>query len=79
MNMGASRLRAPVDLVEPSADGEVDLARFLLSTVTVREIADKLCGSQNTLKFRLRGVHPGLGVSSRDRAGEVPRRIVVAR
>jgi LuxR family maltose regulon positive regulatory protein len=79
MPIGATRLRPPVDLVEPLTDRELDVVRFLPSRLTVREIADELYISQNTLKFHLKVIYRKLGVSSRAEASEVARRMMVAR
>ena len=77
--VGATRLRNPVELVEPLTDRELDVVRFLPSRLTVREIADELYISQNTLKFHLKVIYRKLGVSSRAEASEVARRMMVAR
>lgn len=77
--VGAIRLRNPVELVEPLTDRELDVVRFLPSRLTVREIADELYISQNTLKFHLKVIYRKLGVSSRAEASEVARRMMVTR
>jgi LuxR family transcriptional regulator, maltose regulon positive regulatory protein len=77
--VGATRMRNPVELVEPLTDRELDVVRFLPSRLTVREIADELYISQNTLKFHLKVIYRKLGVSSRAEASEVARRMMVAR
>ena len=63
--VGATRVKNPVDLVEPLTGRELDVIRFLPSRLTVREIADELYISQNTLKFHLKVIYRKLGVSSR--------------
>ena len=49
------------------------MLRFLPSRLTVREIADELYVSVNTLKFHLRVIYRKLGVNSRAEAAEVAR------
>ncbi len=77
--VGTTRLKNPVDLVEPLTERELDVVRFLPSRLTVREIAGELYISQNTLKFHLKVIYRKLGVSSRAEASEVARRMMVAR
>ena len=71
----ARYLEAPTgpDLIEPLTDRERDVLRFLPSRLTVREIADELYVSVNTLKFHLRVIYRKLGVNSRAEAAEVAR------
>ena len=76
---GATSLRSPADVVERLTKREVDIARFLPSRLTVREIAQELYISQNTLKFHLKVIYRKLGVSSRAEAAAVARRNMVAR
>jgi LuxR family maltose regulon positive regulatory protein len=64
-----------LDLVEPLTERERDVLRFLPSRLTMREIADELFISVNTLKFHLKLIYRKLGVSSRAEAAEVARRI----
>ena len=68
-------LEAPTgpDMIEPLTDRERDVLRFLPSRLTVREIADELYVSVNTLKFHLRVIYRKLGVNSRAEAAEVAR------
>ena len=63
------------DPVEPLTDRERDVLRFLASRLTVREIADELYLSINTLKFHLKAIYRKLGVNSRAEAAEVARRM----
>jgi LuxR family maltose regulon positive regulatory protein len=67
------------DLVEPLTDRERDVLRFLASRLTVREIADELYLSINTLKFHLKAIYRKLGVNSRAEAAEVARRMSLGR
>jgi LuxR family maltose regulon positive regulatory protein len=60
-------------LVEPLTDRERDVLRFLPSRLTVREIADELCVSVNTVKFHLRVIYRKLGVNSRADAARAAR------
>ena len=71
----ARDLEAPAgpDLIEPLTERERDVLRFLPSRLTVREIADELYVSVNTLKFHLRVIYRKLGVNSRAEAAEVAR------
>jgi LuxR family maltose regulon positive regulatory protein len=63
------------DLVEPLTQRERDVLRFLPSRLTMREIADELHVSVNTLKFHLKVIYRKLGVSSRAEAAEAARRM----
>jgi ATP/maltotriose-dependent transcriptional regulator MalT len=67
------------DLVEPLTDRERDVLRFLASRLTVREIADELSLSINTLKFHLKAIYRKLGVNSRAEAAEAARRMSLGR
>jgi LuxR family maltose regulon positive regulatory protein len=62
-------------LVEPLTDRERDVLRFLPSRLTVREIADELYVSVNTVKFHLRVIYRKLGVNSRAEAAREARRM----
>jgi LuxR family maltose regulon positive regulatory protein len=64
-----------LDVVEPLTERERDVLRFLPSRLTMREIADELFISVNTLKFHLKLIYRKLGVSSRAEAAEVARRL----
>jgi LuxR family maltose regulon positive regulatory protein len=61
-------------LVEPLTEREREVLRFLASRLTVREIADELYLSINTLKFHLKAIYRKLGVNSRAEATEAARR-----
>jgi LuxR family maltose regulon positive regulatory protein len=67
------------DFVEPLTDRERDVLRFLPSRLTVREIADELYVSVNTLKFHLKVIYRKLGVNSRAEAAEVARKLMSVR
>jgi len=56
-------------------DRERDVLRFLPSRLTLREIANELYVSVNTLKFHLKVIYRKLGVSSRAEAADVARRL----
>jgi LuxR family maltose regulon positive regulatory protein len=60
-------------LVEPLTVRERDVLRFLPSRLTLKEIADELYVSVNTLKFHLKVIYRKLGVNSRSEAAEVAR------
>jgi LuxR family maltose regulon positive regulatory protein len=61
--------------VEPLTERERDVLRFLPSRLTIREIADELFVSVNTLKFHLKVIYRKLGVSSREEASNAARRM----
>ncbi len=67
--------RTDLALIEPLTQREQDVLRFLPSRLTVREIADELYVSVNTVKFHLRIIYRKLGVSSRAEAADVVRRM----
>jgi len=67
------------DLVEPLTDREVAVLRLLPSRLTIREIADELYVSMNTVKFHLRVIYRKLGVNSRAEAAELARRTTFTR
>ncbi len=67
--------RGQLDLVEPLTDRERDVLRFLPSRLTVREIADELYVSVNTLKFHLKVIYRKLGVTSRAEAAARARQL----
>jgi LuxR family maltose regulon positive regulatory protein len=74
----AADVRAHADLtdrglVEPLTERERDVLRFLPSRLTIREIADELYVSVNTLKFHLKVIYRKLGVNSRAEAAEIAR------
>ena len=58
---------------EHLTDREIQVLKMLPSRLTLREIADELFISVNTLKFHLRLVYRKLGVASRAEAAEVAR------
>lgn len=73
---GASSLRVHLPkLIDPLTERERDVLRFLPSRLTIREIADELFVSVNTLKFHLKVIYRKLGVSSRAEAAELARRM----
>ena len=76
-----SSLEAPAgpEMIEPLTDRERDVLRFLPSRLTVREIADELYVSVNTLKFHLRVIYRKLGVNSRAEAAEMARTMTKVR
>ncbi len=67
--------RGGLNLVEPLTDRERDVLRFLPSRLTVREIADELYVSVNTLKFHLKVIYRKLGVTSRAEAAAKARQL----
>ncbi|MGH9251317.1 MAG: LuxR C-terminal-related transcriptional regulator, partial [Acidimicrobiales bacterium] len=76
---GSHPHRDRIDLVEPLTERERDVLRFLASRLTVREIADELYLSINTLKFHLKAIYRKLGVNSRAEAAEAARRMARGR
>jgi LuxR family maltose regulon positive regulatory protein len=69
----ARRRPAAATLVLPErlTERELDVLRLLSSRLTLREIADELYVSINTLKFHLRVIYRKLGVGSRAEAVEI--------
>jgi ATP/maltotriose-dependent transcriptional regulator MalT len=64
---------------ETLTERERDVLRFLPSRLTLREIAQELYISTNTLKFHLKVIYRKLGVSSRQEAAEVARSLTAVR
>lgn len=62
-----------LELVEALTDREYDVLRMLPSRLTLREIADELFISVNTLKSHLRVIYRKLGCASRAEAAELAR------
>ncbi len=74
----ASTSTSSTTLIEPLTERELEVLRYLPSRLTVREIADELFVSVNTLKFHLRLIYRKLGVNSRADAAEHARRLTSA-
>jgi LuxR family transcriptional regulator, maltose regulon positive regulatory protein len=66
----STHLAAPVEAL---TERELAVLRMLPSRLTLREIADELFISINTLKFHLKVIYRKLGCSSRSEAAEVAR------
>ncbi|MCA5894959.1 LuxR C-terminal-related transcriptional regulator [Isoptericola sp. NEAU-Y5] len=62
-----------VELTRPLTERQLGILRMLPSRLTLREIADELFISVNTLKFHLKVVYRELGCGSRAEAAEVAR------
>ncbi|MFL6133272.1 MAG: response regulator transcription factor, partial [Nocardioidaceae bacterium] len=60
---------------EHLTDRELDVLRMLASRLTLREIAEELFISVNTLKFHLKVIYRKLGVNSREEAAQLSRRM----
>jgi ATP/maltotriose-dependent transcriptional regulator MalT len=73
------RATSAVEVIEPLTDRERDVLRFLPSRLTVREIADELYVSVNTVKFHLRVIYRKLGVNSRAEAAGIARQLTNVR
>jgi LuxR family maltose regulon positive regulatory protein len=67
------------DLVDPLTERELEVLRFLPSRLTIREIANELFVSVNTLKFHLRMIYRKLGVGSRVDAVQRARELSLSR
>jgi LuxR family maltose regulon positive regulatory protein len=65
------------ELVEQLTDRERDVLRYLPSRLTVREIANELYVSVNTLKFHLKVIYRKLGVTSRAEAAAKARELLM--
>jgi DNA-binding CsgD family transcriptional regulator len=62
-----SKLRA-VPFAVPLSEREVAVLRLLRGTLSLREIGQELCLSQNTIKTHARAIYRKLGVSTRQEA-----------
>ncbi len=62
-----------VKLVESLTDRELEVLRLLPSRLTLREIADELFISMNTLKFHLKVIYRKLDCGSRGEAAQMAR------
>ncbi|WP_345518298.1 LuxR C-terminal-related transcriptional regulator [Nocardioides conyzicola] len=76
---GDLAVAAPGALVDELTARERDVLRLLPTRLTVREIADQLFVSHNTLKFHLRVIYQKLGVNSRAEAVATARRLGLLR
>lgn len=65
--------------LEPLTDRELEVLRLLPSRLTLREIADELFISINTLKFHLKVIYRKLGCTSRAEAAESARALTSLR
>lgn len=78
----AASPHAAASSTDPSLQGErltereLEVLRFLPSRLTLREIADELFISVNTLKFHLKVIYRKLGATSRGEAAELARHAV---
>ncbi len=66
-------------MFDPLTDRELEVLRMLPSRLTLREIADELFISINTLKFHLKVIYRKLGCASRAEAAEAARAMVSLR
>lgn len=64
---------AASELVAPLTQRELEVLRMLPSRLTLRELADELYISPNTLKFHLKVIYRKLGCASRAEAAEIAR------
>lgn len=69
----------PVAPIEALTDRELEVLRLLPSRLTLREIADELFISINTLKFHLKVIYRKLGCTSRAEAAETARALTSLR
>lgn len=70
-----TRIGTPLGLIEQLTERELAVLRMLPSRLTLREIADELFITINTLKFHLKVIYRKLDCSSRAEAAEVARTI----
>jgi LuxR family maltose regulon positive regulatory protein len=70
------RRTPPVELVEALTDRQLGILRMLPSRLTLREIADELFISVNTLKFHLKVIYRKLGCGSRAEAADLARALM---
>lgn len=68
--------KPPVELVEALTDRQLGILRMLPSRLTLREIADELFISVNTLKFHLKAIYRKLGCGSRAEAADLARALM---
>ena len=68
-------VRAHRHLIEALTDREHDVLRLLPTRLTLREIADELFISMNTLKFHLKVIYRKLGCGSRAEAAAAAREL----
>ena len=61
------------NLVEPLTERELEILRFLPSELSMRELAEQLVVSINTIKTQLKSIYAKLGVHSREEAVEKAR------
>ncbi|WP_138067582.1 LuxR C-terminal-related transcriptional regulator [Cellulomonas rhizosphaerae] len=66
-------LGAPADVIDDLTERELEVLRILPSRLTLREIADELFISINTLKFHLKVIYRKLGCTSRAEAADLAR------
>ena len=71
-----SRVTGPVEAL---TERELEVLRMLPSRLTLREIADELFISINTLKFHLKVIYHKLGCNSRAEAAETARALTSLR
>ncbi|WP_036964435.1 response regulator transcription factor, partial [Promicromonospora kroppenstedtii] len=67
---------AVVELVEALTDRQLGILRMLPSRLSLREIADELFISVNTLKFHLKVIYRKLGCGSRAEAADLARALM---
>ncbi|WP_285105593.1 LuxR C-terminal-related transcriptional regulator [Promicromonospora sp. MEB111] len=67
---------AVVELVEDLTDRQLGILRMLPSRLSLREIADELFISVNTLKFHLKVIYRKLGCGSRAEAADLARALM---
>jgi LuxR family maltose regulon positive regulatory protein len=77
--ISTGRAAQAVEMVESLTQRELEVLRLLPSRLTLREIADELFISLNTLKFHLKVVYRKLGCGSRAEAAEVARSLASLR
>lgn len=69
----AVKTREPAGITAPLSDRELEILRFLPTSLTSTEIAQELYISPNTVRFHIKNIYSKLGVHQRTEAVERAR------